>query len=751
MKTIIQKVTTCCFGGFLLIASAFGDEPAIWDQISAEIPDVKKAGGEPLRFTVRFQSDGGVNGGSLDSADLWVTSANGFHSAVRFVEWRPFEILPGGDLEFGAAADYELPAPEGGWSQSDDGDYAVILADGEVAKRDGSHFGLALAGSFKVAIGEEKAVIPALGGEISIETFATPGAPGSEQVELAVATVKATFPYPVEVDWGKVTRTADGDFCLEVEGCVLDGPVPEVVTTYEKSFELGMFAPGTYQVEIKSGASVIAVEEFSIGGVGRDWIESAPISTKIEIVKLPTRGLFPVFAANVRLTYGGYVEKIEWSEVKRDGQRVTSKVKIWINPTIAVFTPVVVEHQVPLGMFQRPGEYHYHLFALGEILGREVFSVEIPGVDFKPPTVRVHGAEINSPGDEALEFAIEFHDESELETSGIEAQVLTAMNSRGEIFEIQRTSLQFTADFTAGAIANYRMVAPGGSWGSEDRGRFRLLLSEPDLVCDLAGNHLTSSIIGYLGVNIEPEDPEPINPTELMISHDELIDRWTAAVRLYVPEDLAARDDWEVAWGEARPVGPAFFMRPRFVRAGSDEEIGLIPSPDTNGAGMWVEHDYDLGPVSGDHWIVLVQSNLGHLAKGQLIAGGGDGEMAPFDHWSNWAGGNGIMDFWEYCVGTDPGNPGDDHLGDPRPEVIHGEDGKAHLGLRCRMAVAAIDARLRFEGSRDMITWMALGPEEIEESERMSREGGIEEFVVCLAEEINNGGIKYLRAVAERW
>ena len=67
------------------------------------------------------------------------------------------------------------------------------------------------------------------------------------------------------------------------------------------------------------------------------------------------------------------------------------------------------------------------------------------------------------------------------------------------------------------------------------------------------------------------------------------------------------------------------------------------------------------------------------------------------------------------------------------------------------MAVAAIEARLRYEGSHDMIARVALGPEEIEEIESESREGGIEEFVVCLAEGTDHGGIKYLRAVAERW
>jgi hypothetical protein len=67
------------------------------------------------------------------------------------------------------------------------------------------------------------------------------------------------------------------------------------------------------------------------------------------------------------------------------------------------------------------------------------------------------------------------------------------------------------------------------------------------------------------------------------------------------------------------------------------------------------------------------------------------------------------------------------------------------------MAMSVVDARLRFEGSSDMITWVELGPEEIEEVERVIVEDGIEEFLVCLVSDINTSQIRYLRVVAERW
>ena len=130
--------------------------------------------------------------------------------------------------------------------------------------------------------------------------------------------------------------------------------------------------------------------------------------------------------------------------------------------------------------------------------------------------------------------------------------------------------------------------------------------------------------------------------------------------------------------------------------------------------------------------------------------------QAPFDFWNDWVDRETELEndqrrFWEYCVGTDPADSSDDHDGDPRPELIEGDDGEKHLGIRCRMAMSVVDARFRFEGSSDMIAWVELGPEEIEEVERVIVEDGIEEFLVCLVSDINTSQIRYLRVVAERW
>jgi hypothetical protein len=267
--------------------------------------------------------------------------------------------------------------------------------------------------------------------------------------------VTVTFPHPVEVNWGEISLRTDGGFCVEVEGCARDELVPQVMTSYSQSVELGMLDPGDYSVELKSDGKVLGAEKFQVAGGSSDLVKGLPSSVEIELVELPTRGIYPVYAANIKLTFGQYVEGVEWSEVSRKRREFASEVTAWIDPRILIIVPMVIEHQVFLGMIE-PGEYRYELSSFEKVIGRTAWIV---------------------------------------------------------------------------------------------RGRYRLLLSNPELVCDLVGNHLTQSFIGYVSVEIDPDAPEPVHAAQLSIRNDEVIGRWTASARLYVPEDLAARDDWTLEWG----------------------------------------------------------------------------------------------------------------------------------------------------------------------------------------------------------
>ena len=739
-----MKTSAFCF--LLLIGSLFADSPPEDQFAILEAGDITEAGHEPVRLQVWYNSPSGIDRDSGDNFDIWVASDSGFIAETNFTEWLPLRRI-------GSTAVYELAAPIGGWTSEYNGEYAVLLASEEIENNDGTSFPLMLTGSFHVNIANNKRTVPAFAGEVTVETFPTPGVPGGEHHELAIATFTATFPFPVQVDWSEVAFNSTGQFSVSVEACELPGFVPQVVTTYTHRAELGTLGEGAYSVSLKNEKAVLSTEQFEIGNPNH-LIKGLPSEVQIEIQELPTLGIHSAYAANIRLTFGQFVAEIAWGELQREGGTLTSEFTAWIDPAVSLVAPMVIEHQVFLGMLE-PGEYLYQLSSLGDVIGRKQFvSGTIGGGDHEPPTVNVHGAEVTEAGDAPLEFSVQFHDQSGLNLAGIEGQALTAMSWRGEIFPIERITLANTEDLPpSGAFATYQMQAPGGTWGVEDRGRYRLLLSNPELVADLVGNHLRRSLIGYLTVDIHPDDPESINPAELTLVNNEIIGRWTASVRLFVPEDLAVRDDWAVDWGVVRPVGPSFSIRPRFVEAGSGNPLGLIPPSDTAGAGMWVEHDYDLGPISHGRWPVCLESNLGHFAKAILEAGIPDDGIEPFDLWRNGIEPAGLPQdkLWEYLMGMDPADPNDDHLGEPRPEILPGEDGGKHLGIRCRIATNVMDARLRFQGSNDMNTWIDLGPDQIEEIERRVLEGGIEEIVFCLAENMEQSDIRFLKVIAERW
>jgi len=742
MKTSVS----CLIGLYCFIGSLFAESPPEEQFALLEASDISEAGDQPIRLLVWYNSPSGINRDSGDEFDIWVASQSGFHANTQFLEWLPIRRI-------GSTAAYELDAPAGGWTREHNGEYAVLLTSGEIENNDGSSFPLTLTGSFKVDITDDKRTVPALAGEVTIETFPTPGVPGGEHHELAIATFTATFPYPVDLSWSDVAFSSTGRFSVNVEACELPGVVPQVVTTYTHRAELGTLGEGAYSVSLKNKEAILDTKQFEIGS-SNHLVKGLPSEVQIDIQELPTLGLFPAYSANIRMTFDQYVAETAWGDLHQDGNTLSSEFTAWIDPAVRIFAPMVVEHQVFLGMLE-PGEYLLQISSLEEIIARKNFvSGFIGGGDRTPPLVTVHDAYLSDPGNDPLEFSVQFHDPSGLNLAGIEAQSLTAMNWRGEVFPVVGVDFANTEDLPpSGAFATFQMQAPGGSWGPEDRGRYRLLLSDPELVADLAGNHLINPRIGHLTVNIHPDDPEPMNPAELVLVNNEIIGRWTASVRLFVPEDLAVRDDWSINWGAVRPAGPAFFLHPEFVEAGSGNPIALIPPSDTTGAGMWVEHDYDLGPISFGRWPVCLESNLGHFAKEILDAGQpGDG-LEPFDLWRDGLDPAGLTrdELWEYLMGTDPTNPADDHLGDPKPEILPGENGARHLGIRCRIAANVMDARLRIQGSSDMNTWVDLGPNQIEEIERRVLEGGIEEIVLCLTDSINASDIRYIRVIAERW
>ena len=299
-----------------------------------------------------------------------------------------------------------------------------------------------LAFSISAGFSDEPELVLPLAGEISVEMFATPGVPGGDVFQLAVARLVVTFPFPVEISWGKLKQDPNGRFCVEVEGYRLDGITPQVVTTYSQSVELGIFERGNYKATLKSGGEILGKDEFFVNGGGNmDLVNGLPSRVAIDIVQLPTRGLYPTFAANIQMTFDQYVDHVDWGDVSRKENRVESEMTAWIDPSVRILTPMIVEEQIALGMFF-PGNYHYQLSSLKEVISGASISVAGPQRDFSPPKITVRGASVTRVSDEPLEFSVEFFDDGELVFDGVETQVLSVINRKGEVVELERTSIQ---------------------------------------------------------------------------------------------------------------------------------------------------------------------------------------------------------------------------------------------------------------------------------------------------------------------
>ena len=71
---------------------------------------------------------------------------------------------------------------------------------------------IVLAFSISAGFSDEPELVLPLAGEISVEMFPTPGVPGGDVFQLAVALLMVTFPFPVEINWGKLKQAQMGGF-----------------------------------------------------------------------------------------------------------------------------------------------------------------------------------------------------------------------------------------------------------------------------------------------------------------------------------------------------------------------------------------------------------------------------------------------------------------------------------------------------------------------------------------------------------
>ncbi len=395
-----------------------------------------------------------------------------------------------------------------------------------------------------------------------------------------------------------------------------------------------------------------------------------------------------------------------------EGMRIDADGDAWLHEV-----PIrLVSHSYPLGILD-PGRYGFLVHSRGTTVARKAFVV--PGT---APVVEFSGGTISEPTDE-YRFGISYHDPDGLDHESIMSAEVVVVGRDGYREVARLLSYASTDDDpSTSASARYAVSGPGGDWDHEDNGPYRVWV-DADAVRDLHGTPIEDGWIGRFRCRIIPP-PEPgvnvtVNPTAS--------GSWEATVEIISqPGEQVVVDSW----------GPLIHHGQVFVALAS---VHLEPS---SGPVEPLAHRYDLGILQPGSYLFVFKTNLAHCGIADFTVPGLEGDPVAT---------------WAARAGLDPGDP-DEALsryffalapnGGPSPriraEIVRGDDGRNHLGLRFRRLHGALGVRQVIEGSTSLGKWIDVS-DRIDLMDRQVDLDGTEEVLLCLREALEDSEINFLR------
>lgn len=397
------------------------------------------------------------------------------------------------------------------------------------------------------------------------------------------------------------------------------------------------------------------------------------------------------------------------------------------NPLVGGFPVQLVTHRYVLGVLD-PGPYGFVVHSRGQLVAGERF--EVPG---SPPQVALSAEPLTEATDE-YHFGINYHDPDGLDHESIMAAEIMVRGPNGYSETASLLAYASTDDFpSTNGLARYALHGPGGSWDFPDNGKYCLHV-DPTQIRDLLGNHLHDGQLGCFPVRLLPPAEPGVHVSVAMNPAGE----WEATVEiLSKPGAQVVVDAW----------GPVIHHGSSLVALAS-VHTEATPEPTEP-----IAHTYNLGSLQPGYYVFVFKSDQAHCGFAGFTVPGLEGD--PLDNWQRRAIGpllsggegddldhDGLDVLGEFFFATDPTRADRPQFS---PEIVLGEDGRTHLGLRFRRLLGAEGVTQIVEGSRNLQGAWEDVSSLTDIVTRTPDIDGTEEVLLCLRDSLAKSPYHFLR------
>ncbi len=472
--------------------------------------DITSAGGTTQNLTVTYVDDVRVNETTLDSLDLRVTGPGNFNQLATFVSVQEFA---GGTT---CVATYQVSAGAGGWSSSDNGQYAVTLQQNQVTDQTGNAITSGPLGAYQIAIDGSNPTATVQAANVTAAPGAVPyifNVTYSDNSAIKISTIGA----------GDVRVTGPAGFDAPAQFVSLDDPAngSPRVATYSIAVPNGGWQSadnGAYHIIAESNAvtdtsgNVLLAGELGSFQVNVDTIAPTAVLSAANVTSSSSTGeTFTVAyddnigidattfdSLDVRVSgpnnfsqAAAYVSSVNGSGNTRIATyQIAGPATGWTSASAGTYTVMAQANQV--------ADTSANFLAAGTL---GTFDVD---VDTNTPTAALTASDVTSSSASGNTFTVTFTDDVSIKDSTLDS--LDVRVSGPNNFDQPATLVGALGGTAAARIATYKVAGPVGGWTTAANGTYTVSM-QPGQVSDGSGNFVPAGAIGTFQVNVDTVVP----------------------------------------------------------------------------------------------------------------------------------------------------------------------------------------------------------------------------------------------------